>query len=151
MRIVQGNIDPADVQAFLKSRHSGLGFTFLAHEYTIFRVLLDTADIHKLILWWEHKVHTDGKSQKVTDAARTAREHPRIKRIIEGAPTKSWMPLNIRKNPNFELVLESNSRESNFLNIVDGNHRAIAQHLTDQDFQDVPAFLCIHPKIGRWT
>ena len=151
MRIAQENIDPANVQAFLKSRHSGLGFTLPANEYTIFRVLLDTADIHKLVLWWQHKDHTDGKSNKVTDAAQSARASPRIKRIIEGDPTRRWTPLNIRKAPSFELVLESNSRESDFLNIVDGNHRAIAQHLTDQDFQDVPAFLCIHPKIGRWT
>jgi hypothetical protein len=148
LRFSEDKIDPEFVRDYLKSHEAALGFDFPLREYMVFKVLLDTADAHRLWLLQD----TDARRKLVVTEANkeTGPANQRVRRIILGDAAVGWGPLDIRNNCGFEIVLASNSFDSDCFNIWDGNHRAIAHWLTDGDFQGVPAYLCIHPKTIAW-
>lgn len=148
MRIIEFEIDPETVRAYLVSRHAALGFDFPPHEHKVFRVILDTCDASRLWLWQD----TDGRRKvSVTEANKwTAPANERIRRVTCGDTAAGWKPLDLLKSAGFELVLASTSIDSDCLNILDGNHRAIAHWLTKGDFDGIHAYLCVHPKIAPW-
>lgn len=148
MKIIEYEIDPEYVRTYLISHHAALGFDFPPHEHKVLRVRLDTCDAPRLCLWQD----TDGRRKiRVIEANKgTAFANERVRRVACGDVAAGCKPLDIRKSAGFEIVLASTSFDSDCLNILDGNHRAIAHWLTYGDFDGVPAYLCVHPKIAPW-
>jgi len=93
-------------------------------HYQGFRVRLDADDVNKLVLWWEFENHTNGKSCKLIDALESASFLPKVKSFLKGAHAQGRGP---------------------------SDHRILAQHLSQKGFQDVPAFVCVHPKMLEWA
>lgn len=120
-------------------------------HYQGFRVRLDADDVNKLVLWWEFENHTNGKSCKLIDALESASFLPKVKSFLKGAHAQGRGPSDLRTLPNMEPVIVTNDLGSKFLYSIDGNHRILAQHLSQKGFQDVPAFVCVHPKMLEWA
>lgn len=117
-------------------------------ECTGFRVQLDAYDADKLILWWEFfKENRTAENCKVSNICQSAASVPRIKQFVEGDSEKGFNPIDLRTAQNMEPVIVTNDLKSNFLYIIDGSHRTCAQHLSHKDFQDVSAYVCVHPEM----
>jgi hypothetical protein len=50
-----------------------------------------------------------------------------------------------------EPVIVSNDAEKGFLYLIDGSNRSSAEFLTGSGFQDVPAYVCVHPRMREWV
>jgi hypothetical protein len=120
-------------------------------EYKGFAVRLDADDADKLVLWWEFENHTNGKSCRLTDALESVSSLPKVKSFLEGTRPQGRGPSDLRTSPNMEPVIVTDDLGSKFLYSIDGNHRILAQHLSQKGFQDVPAYVCVHPKMLEWA
>ena len=58
--------------------------------------------------------------------------------------------VDLRSWAGLELVLVAAELQGAPLVAIDGNHRAIAHFLAHGSVERVPAFVCVHPAIGKW-
>ena len=149
-------IEITTVQRHLSARHSGVSLNLSAMpgapgEYRAFKVLLDSEDVKRLVLWWEFENHTKDKSCYLVDVLESAAINPRVKSFVDGNPSKGQKAVDLRTLPDMEPVIVTNDLESRFLYLIDGNHRTLGQHLSGKGFQDVPAYVCVHPKMMDWA
>ena len=114
-----------------------------------YRVLLDDEDIGRLMLWWQHKIHTKGESRRVIDALPSSAENTRIRPFMEGDPSRGLLPVDLRDAKGLEIVAEADNIESERLDVIDGNHRIIAQQLKHGSFEGVPMFVCVRSKLSE--
>ena len=155
MKVVEP-IEIAAVQRHLTTMHTGVSLNLVdmpgkPDEYRAFKVLLDSEDVERLVLWWQFEKDTKDESFRLTDVLESAAMKPRVKSFVDGNPSKSQMPADLRTLPNMEPVIVTNDLESSFLYLIDGNNRTLAQHLSGKGFQDVPAYVCVHPKMMAWA
>jgi hypothetical protein len=152
------NLQPTTIQAcqgHLRRQRTGVSLD-LAHmpgpvsDYTAFNAELDQADLDRIFLWGEHRIHTAGETAKLTDAKPEAAGHKRIKPLIEGDAAKGWEPIDLRTATGFEPTFVTNDLEKGPLFGIDGNHRLIAQFLMGKGFDGVPVFVCTHPRMLEW-
>jgi hypothetical protein len=163
-----GSIDIATIQEHLAEQESGIAFTrsptspaefyelpWHPNEYQGFRVSLDDGDVNRLVLWRGFAFQTHHRSCKLMDIftpidSLDSAIQRRVRPFIEGVPASGKGPLDLRTTANMAIVMVSNDFEGNILYIIDGNHRSIAQYLTNKGFKDIPAFVCIHPRMWEW-
>ena len=141
------------IQNHLKSHSTGVGLPLdfvKAEECQAFKVRLEEVDVKKLVLWFEFKKYTTDESCKITDIVAAGYAQERVQRFIVGHPQKGYGPADLKTSHNLQPVVVTDSLESEVLYLIDGNHRTIAQHVTNKGFQDVEAFVCIHPNMLRW-
>ena len=120
-------------------------------EYKGFEVLLEHEDIQKLVLYWQLQDFTKDKSGRLDHVLVTASTIPRVKSFMDGDRSKGLPPANLKTLPNSEPTIVTDDLGSSFLCLIDGNHRAVAQHLSGHGFEGIPAFVCTHPKIREWA
>jgi hypothetical protein len=138
------------VQWHLKNTGSAVDLPYKPSEYEAFRVVLDADDIGKIVLWWENEKATKELNCRLVDSTHAAGDEVRVNRFIIGDPKKCLLPADLRTLPNKEPVAVTDDLTGNFLYLIDGSHRTIAQHRSGKSFQDVPIFICVHPMIMRW-
>jgi|GEM_PF-5789963 len=119
------------------------------------RVLLEPEDADRLVMWFEFKKYTPGESCRVVDVseallAQDVRGQKRVKSHMDGDSARGFLPTDLRAARELELVAVSTGSPSDFLLLIDGNHRAIAQQLKAYGFAGVPAFVVSHPDMWRW-
>jgi hypothetical protein len=144
LRILE-NVQISLIQNHLKVKGSAVSLDLNAmpgrpDEYRGFRAQLDAGDVDNLILWWEFENHTIAGNCKVTDALPSAASLEKVTSFIEGNPAKGFGPIDLRTAQNMELVIVANDLQS-----------TIAQHLSQKNFQDVSAFVCVHPELLKWA
>lgn len=143
-------------QARLRKQRTGVTLD-LAHMpgpisgYSAFHAALEQSDLERIFLWGEHRIHTAGKTAKLTDAKPEAAEHKRIKPLIEGVQTQGWGPIDLRTANGFEPTFVTNDLAKGPLLAIDGNHRQIAQFLMGKGFEGVPIYVCTHPRMLEWA
>jgi hypothetical protein len=119
--------------------------------YTAYRATLDDSDLDRLILYWEFKIHTKDGTCRLTDALPSSAANDRIRSFIHGNPAKGYPPADLRSTPDRQPVIVTDDVNSHILYLIDGNHRVIAQRLSGKSFQDVPVYVCVHPKMLAWA
>lgn len=145
MRILE-TVEINVIQEHLKSTKSVVRLDLLnlpgrLEEYKGFRIHLDADDVKKLVLLWEFQEYTIKNSCRVVDIFPSAAF---LKRVM------NFREIDLRTTDNLDLVIFSNNLQSDFLYILDGNNRAMAQRLFYDDFKNVSAFLCVHPSLLKW-
>ena len=120
-------------------------------KHTGFKGTLDAADVEKLILWWEFQDHTVDQNCRLTGLLPSAATLPRTRSFLAGNPGRCLRPLDWSTATNMDLVLVTNDIQNGWLYIIDGNHRAIAQAIRNRPFQDIPALVCVHPAMNKWS
>ncbi|MFO0807584.1 MAG: hypothetical protein U0746_03090 [Gemmataceae bacterium] len=156
MMQLTGSVSVEHIQKHLKARHSGVALDLESmpgrpSEYKGRCASLESADLGRIVLWWEFKVHTAGESCRLEDVLPSAADLPRVKSIIEGNAGKSRGPLDVRSAPDMAVVIVWNEQPDGILYVIDGNHRMMAQVLSGKSVNDVPAIVCVHPKVMEWA
>src|SRR5262245_17801179 len=154
LRILE-SVDVATIQQHLKSLGTGVNLDLATmpgkpDEYRGFSVLLDSQDVDRIILWFEFRKHTADGSCRVSETLPETRQNPRVKRIIEGDPKKGWGPMDLA-DPRYRMVIATDDPTNGILHVIDGNHRAMASQSTGKGFQDVPAYVRVHPLMQTWA
>jgi hypothetical protein len=144
LKVHQG-IDFDVVEEHLRAMRSGVRLRECAlpgdrDEYRSFRVELELADLPKLVLWWEFERHTTDQNCRLATLLPSAATLERLEKCSD-----------LRIIRNRELVLLADDLQGSFLYIIDGNHRAIAQHLYHGSFEGVSAYVCVYPGIRAWA
>jgi hypothetical protein len=150
MRVI-GCIGIEVIEEHLRDQHSGVSLPCRTGECLGFKVQLDDDDVQKLVLWWEFQEETQNENCRVTSLFDSATAKERVMDFIEGVPGKGLGPADLRVTPNREPTIITDAIESNFLYLIDGNHRTCAQYLSRKSFQDVSAFLCVYPALMKWA
>ena len=148
---VDEETDIRAVQTHLARLRSTVSLPYSLTEYQAYRVQLDAPDAARLVLWWQFAKRTENGSSRVVDLLASHPPHRRTRAFIEGDPAKGYGRVDLRTARDLELVAVATDVRSEMLYIIDGNNRAVAQQLAYGSFQDVPLFLCIHPKINEWS
>ena len=151
MRIIEP-LDVRIIESHLDQLSTGVRLNSLPwprSEIKSFRVRLDEPDVERLVIWHEAHVHTNG-SCKVIDVVPETATHDRVKSFIEGDQKLGLNPVDLRTFPGLELLVVTNDPQSSILYIIDGGHRSMAQFLAHKSFQDVAAFVCVHPRMLEW-
>lgn len=148
-------IDVSEYQALLKSKGSGVAMDLAimpspVESYTAFRAVLEEDDLNRIFLWFQFKEDTAGMTGKLTDALPESASKKRVKPLIEGDPAKGWMPIDLRSALGFEPMLVTNDFIHGPLQVIDGNHRMIAQFITGKGFDHLPVYVCVHPRMMEW-
>jgi hypothetical protein len=113
-------------------------------EFRTFKVALDSDDIDRLFILWDFAQYTAGHTCQLKDVLPLAESEGRVAPFIRDA-------VDLRTRHDRAIQIVSDAETGRPLVVIDGNHRAIAQYLMYRTVHDVPAFLCIHPKIGEWS
>ena len=155
MQII-GPVQISDIQDHLRRVGTGVSLNIAdlpgrPEEYREFRVQLDGRDVDRLVLWFEFRDHTRDGSCRLADLLPSANCLARVRRFIDGDPARGRGPVDLRTFPNLEPVIVSNDLEHGILYLIDGSHRIVAQHMGQKGFQDVPAFVCVHPRMLEWA
>lgn len=153
MRIVE-RVPIDAIQRHLKSQHSGVGLDLAAMpgppcDYLGYKVSLD--DARKIVLYWEFERYTSGGTCRLNDLLPPARSLERVRRFLDGDPARGFPPADLRVLRDKELAIVTNDLQGEFLYVIDGNHRVIAQHFSGRGLQGVAAFVCQHPEMMKWA
>ena len=135
----------------LSNEGSGVRLPCTAAECQGYRAQLDLDDISKIILYWEFEQATTNQDCRLTSLLATAAEKSRVKPFLNGDPSRGYGPADLRFLPHREPTMITAHLQSSFLYVIDGNHRIIAQQLSQQSFQDVAVYVCVWPKLMQWA
>lgn len=122
----------------------GLAIHSPLDEFAIYRATLDASDIDRLFLLAEFSAHTEGRSGQLRDIRPEFARSP-------NASLALGRNIDLRSEPTRAIVIVTIDAETAPLTIIDGNHRAVAQFLRFGGIGDVPAFVCMHHRVGRWS
>jgi hypothetical protein len=120
-------------------------------EYAAYRAELDAVDVQRLVLWWEHRIHTEKSSCRLADALASAASHERVRTFIEGNSKMNIPSADLRTSQGLEPVIVTDALAGDCLYIIDGNHRMIAQQITQKGFQNVSVYVCVRPHMLSWV
>jgi hypothetical protein len=151
-RIVQriNNIDISEVQSHLQRMGSAVELPYSVIDYSACLVSLDDDDVRNLVLWFEFEKHTANSTCNVVDSLPQAAANERISRFIKGDSQQQLPPLDLRTSVAMEPVIVARALHSDFLYIIDGNHRVVAQQITGKGFRNAKAYVCMHREIDNW-
>jgi hypothetical protein len=112
-------------------------------EFRICRVRLETVDRNRLYLLGidDFRPWTNGGTWKLADINDIADTDER---------TAAFFDLDLRLADNLEPVIVTVDIAAGPLIIIDGNHRAAAQHRRFGHLDGVAAYVCEHARINRW-
>ena len=116
-----------------------------------YKVLLDSADLDRVFLWWQNEVYTRNRTCRVIDLLPSASALGKVQSFIVGSVSHGLFPLDLRAADGMELCVVSNSLDDAFLYVIDGNHRLIAHWLQGRHLENVPAYLAVHDDLSTWV
>ena len=126
-----------------------------AEEFRTFRGTLETDDGDQLFLLnCGFIAGTRGETGRVTDIVREELSDSvaeRVRSLMEPRPELDGRSIDLRSSSALAPVLVCTDAIDGPWTIIDGNHRAIAQFLLCGDMDDVPVYVCVHPRIGAWS
>lgn len=112
-------------------------------EFRAFSVRLEAGDIGRLFLLnCGFAKYTEGQTCKLRDVLPNLMSHERVRNVVE----RACFPVSTCQ----ALLIVSADEKCEPLIIYDGNHRAVAQYLTQKSVHDVLAYVCVHCKIKEW-
>jgi hypothetical protein len=112
-------------------------------EFAIHRANLDAGDIDRLFLLGTFAERTHGRSARLKDVLPEFAANPRVDSALR-------RNVDLRSDWNLEIVIVTAEAQNAPLTVIDGNHRAVAHFLRFGDVGDVPAYLCVHGRVGQW-
>lgn len=155
MRVI-AHIEVSAVQDHLRQQATGVSLNIEdmpgpAADYKAYRVILDSGDASRIVLWWEFQKHTKEHSCRLTDLLESAATLKKAQPFIHGDRSRGFLPGDLRTLPNREITILTNDLASDFLYLIDGNNRLVGHFLLHKTIQDVPAVVCAHPKLMEWA
>lgn len=116
-----------------------------------YKVILDSADLDRVILWWENQDYTRNKTCRVIDLLPCAKTLARVQSFIVGNDAKRLLPLDLRSADGMELCVIADSLDGDFLYVIDGNHRLIAHWLQGRHLDGVATYVAVHDGLKNWA
>ena len=147
---IMSAVDVSDVQAHEAATHANVtlgGYDMDGccplSEFKAFKVKLEASDIDRLFLLnCGFAAHTEGQTCKLRDVLPGVVSDERVRNVID----KACFPVS----PDQAILIVSPDEKCGPLTIYDGNHRAMAQYLTQKSVHDVLAYVCVHRRISEW-
>lgn len=143
-------VDVSDVQAHEAATHANVklgGYDMdrccPLSEFKAFNVRLEATDIDRLFLLnCGFAAYTEVQTCKLRDVLLGVVSHERVRNVID----RACFPVS----PDQAILIVSPDEKYGPLTIYDGNHRAMAQYLTQRSVHDVLAYICVHRRISEW-
>lgn len=116
-----------------------------------YKVILDSEDIDRIILWWENKKYTKNETCRVVDLLPPARTLKRVQSFVVGRNAGGLPSIDLRSAAGMELCMVADSVNGDFLYVIDGNHRLIAHWFQGRSLDGVPAYVAVHEGLKSWA
>ncbi len=116
-----------------------------------YKAILENEDLDKIILWWENNKYTRNETCRIRDLLPKAENLVRVQSFIKGDNTKRRSPIDLTSAEGMELCVLTDSIESKFLYVIDGNHRLIAHRFQGRPLNGVPTYVAIHNRLNNWV
>lgn len=147
---VVGEVEIAEVQQHEQATSANArlgGYGMDAHcptnEIRCYRVVLEEGDLDRLFVMQDFAAYTSNGSCRLRDVLPSIAD---IKRVASFTTPS----VDLRKRTGLEVILVGSDVDRASLVAIDGNHRIIAQYISQGSVDGVPAFVCVHPAMNRW-
>ena len=148
--VILGEVEISEVQRHEEATAANArlgGYGMDAHcptnDFRCFRVLLEQGDADRLFVLADFSAQTTAQSCRMRDLVPGAVALPRVASFVTAG-------VDLRSRTGLELVLVCGALHDTPLIVIDGNHRAIHQFLTQGSMQGVRAYACVHRDISQW-
>ncbi len=118
-------------------------------ELRAHRATLEPSDADAVMLWWEFQQHTTGASCWLQDLQPSAGGLARAVSFQVGDES-GRRPVDLRFAVDLEPVLVSTGTHD-WLYVLDGNHRLIAQWLANRDLTGIDVYVVVDPRLKEWA